>query len=138
MPILTRVFVKTALVYLIAALFAGVLLAARTVFNTADSLAALTPVYFHLFMVGWVLQLIFGMIYWMFPKYTRERPRGNDAITWAVYYLLNAGLLLRVVGESMQAAAGESWGWLLPASALLQWLAGVLFVINTWPRIKER
>ena len=138
MPILTRVFVKTALVYLIAALFAGVLLAARTVFNTADSLAALTPVYFHLFMVGWVLQLIFGMIYWMFPKYTRERPRGNDAITWAVYYLLNAGLLLRVVGESMQAAAGGSWGWLLPASALLQWLAGVLFVINMWPRIKER
>ncbi|NOX63939.1 MAG: hypothetical protein GXP42_18650 [Chloroflexi bacterium] len=138
MPILTRVFVKTALVYLIAALVAGMLLAARAVFDLADSLVALTPVYFHLFMVGWVLQLIFGMIYWMFPKYSRERPRGNDAITWMVYYLLNAGLLLRVIGEPLQAAAGDVWGWLLPASALLQWLAGALFVINTWPRVKER
>jgi hypothetical protein len=30
------------------------------------------------------------------------------------------------------------WIWLLAASALLQWLAGVGFVANTWGRVKER
>jgi heme/copper-type cytochrome/quinol oxidase subunit 1 len=37
----------------------------------------MTPAYFHLFLVGWVTQMIFGVIYWMFPIITRTRPRGN-------------------------------------------------------------
>jgi hypothetical protein len=33
----------------------------------------------------------------------------------------------------------ESWmGWLLALSALLQWLAALLFVLLAWPRIKEK
>jgi hypothetical protein len=30
------------------------------------------------------------------------------------------------------------WAWMLAASAAFQWLAGILFVINTWGRVKER
>jgi hypothetical protein len=30
------------------------------------------------------------------------------------------------------------WQWALVTSALLQWLAGLFFVANTWTRIKER
>jgi hypothetical protein len=69
-------------------------------------------------------------------KYSKERPRGSETLGWAIYGLLNAGLLLRVVSEplnSMQPAA--VWGWLLVVSAGLQWLAGMGFVANTWPRV---
>ena len=77
MPRLTRYFIKTALVYLAVAVAIGLLLAARSTVDLPAELLALSPVYFHLFMVGWVMQLIFGMLFWMLPKYSRERPRGH-------------------------------------------------------------
>ncbi|NUQ37068.1 MAG: hypothetical protein HUU23_04580 [Caldilineales bacterium] len=137
MPPLTRRFIKTALVYLAGALVVALLLAGQGVLALPPVVASLTPVYFHLFMVGWVLQLIIGIVYWMFPKYSQAQPRRNEGIAEAVYWLLNAGLLLRVVGEPALLAEATR-GWLLALSALLQWSAGVLFVYNTWPRVKER
>jgi predicted membrane channel-forming protein YqfA (hemolysin III family) len=84
------------------------------------------PAYVHLFLVGWVTQLIMGIVFWMFPKWSKERPRGSERLALATYLLLNAGLLLRVVGEPARAVdLAPLWGWLLVASALLQWLAGV-------------
>lgn len=138
MPTLTRFFVKTSLVYLVAALLVGFLLAAPSAFSLPAAVTVLAPTYFHLLMVGWMAQLIFGIVYWMFPKYTKERPHGNETLAWAVYVLLNAGLLLRVFGEPLHTLVGGYTGWLLALSAFLQWLAGLGFVANTWPRVKER
>jgi cbb3-type cytochrome oxidase subunit 1 len=139
MPRLTRIFIKTSLVYLVLALAVGMLLALAPVQSMPPLTAQLRPVYFHLFMVGWVTQLIFGVGYWMFPKYSSDRPRGNEAAAWAVYWLLNAGLVLRVVAEPLYGLHGAAlWGWALALSALLQWLAGLTFVANTWPRLRSR
>lgn len=130
MPPLTRWYIKTSLVYLIAALLAGLLLVARV------SISGLGPVYFHLFMVGWVTQIIFGVAFWMFPKFSKEHPRGYEVLGWATYGLLNSGLLLRVVAEPLNSQyPGTLWGWLLVISAVLQWVAGLCFVYNTWPRV---
>jgi hypothetical protein len=139
MPTLTRWFIKSALLYLVAALLLGVLLVFRPLLNLLPVIGLLSPAYFHLFMVGWVTQMIFGVIYWMFPIITRARPRGNEQLGWATYVMLNAGLLLRVIGEPLAVVrAGSGVGWLLVISATLQWLAAVLFVVNAWPRVKER
>lgn len=139
MPFLTRLFLKTALVYFVLALVAGVLLALGPVGSLLGTIPGLTPVYFHLLMVGWVTQLIMGVAMWMFPKQSRERPRGSEALNWATYILLNAGLVLRLLGEPLNAATGAGvWGWALVVSAVLQMLAGWAFVANTWSRVKER
>lgn len=139
MPSLTRWFVKTALLYLVAALGVGALLAARSIVELPPLLDALGPAYFHLFMVGWVTQLIMGVVYWMFPKYSPAQPRGDDRLNWAVYVLLNIGLLLRVVSEpALALSQSPGAGWALAFSAVLQWLAGLGFVVNTWARVKER
>ena len=139
MPPITRVYVKTALAYFVLALLVGVLTAIRPLAAAVPYVAALSPVYFHLFMVGWVTQLIAGVAYWMFPKFTRERPRGYDSLAWATYWLLNVGLLLRVLAEPMQAVNPQAvWGWLIVLAAVLQWLGGLAFVANTWPRVKEK
>jgi cbb3-type cytochrome oxidase subunit 1 len=138
MPPLTRWFLKSALVYLVAALLAGALVAARNVWLLPPLVSAFTPVYLHLFMVGWVTQLIFGVVFWMFPKYSKEKPRGSETLGWATYLLLNVGLLLRVLGEPLNALQpGTLWGWLLVVSAVLQWLAGFSFVANTWGRVQD-
>jgi hypothetical protein len=134
MPKIVRWHIKTALVYLVAALLLA-LLAALPPLTTR--LPGLFPVSFHLLAVGWLTQLIFGVVLWMFPKYSRERPRGSESLGWAVYILLNLGLVLRAVAEP-QLGRAPLWGWLLVVSAVLQGLAGMLFVSNTWPRVKER
>jgi hypothetical protein len=55
-----------------------------------------------------------------------------DGLAVATFALFQAGLLLRIVAEPLQA------GGLLVLSAVSQWLAGVGFIANTWPRVKER
>lgn len=139
MPPFTRLFIKTSFLYLAAALLVGVLLALRPIATMPAIVGGLTPVYFHLFLVGWVMQLIAGVAYWMFPKQSKQLPRGRDVLAQATYLLLNIGLLLRVVGEPAQTvSAWPGWGWVVIAAALLQWLGGLAFVANTWPRVKEK
>jgi heme/copper-type cytochrome/quinol oxidase subunit 1 len=139
MPPLTRWYIRTALAYFVAALAIGAGLMLRLVIDLPTAVAALQPVYFHLLMVGWVTQLIFGVVFWMFPKLSAEHPRGSEALGWATYWLLNAGLLLRAVGEPLVAIQpGAGPGWLLAGSAVLQLLAGLAFIANTWARVKER
>lgn len=139
MPLLTRFYLKSAFIYLAVSLLLGVFQALPSAY-TPPIMSALTPVYFHLFLVGWVTQMIFGVIYWMFPIISRAKPRGNEQVAWATYILLNVGLLLRVVAEPLNSLLPAiSWlGWLLTLSALSQWLAAVLFVWLSWPRVKER
>ncbi len=137
MPRLTRWMIKTALLYLVLALVTGILVSARSALGWDWVPVGITPAYFHLYMVGWVTLLIFGVVYWMFPKYTQAQPRGWPALGWAIYGLLNAGLILRVIGESVNVP-GRPWGWLLVLSAFMQWFAGVGFVVNTWQRVKVK
>lgn len=139
MPTLTRWYVKTSLIYLVAGLALAALLALAQVIDQPRLLSASGPVYLHLFLVGWITQLIMGIVFWMFPKYSKARPRGSERLAAITYVLLNAGLMLRVIGEPARAIGpGAVWGWMLVVSALLQWLAGMLFVANTWGRVKER
>ncbi|HHY57106.1 MAG TPA: hypothetical protein GYA08_16915 [Chloroflexi bacterium] len=139
MPSLTRLFVKTSLLYLAAAFVVGVFLALRPLLPLPAFVGGLTPVYFHLFMVGWVMQLIVGVAYWMFPKWSRLLPRGHDGLALATYGLLNTGLLLRAIAEpALSVSAWRGWGWLIALAALLQWLGGLAFIANTWPRVKEK
>ena len=139
MPLLSRTFIKAGLIYFVVGLMAGVLYLGRQTFNLPAGLSALYPVYIHLLMVGWVMQLILGVVYWMFPKFSKERPRGSEQLGWVVFGLLNAGLILRALGEPLIALKPEwNLGWTLAVSAVLQLLAAWGFVINTWGRVKER
>jgi hypothetical protein len=136
MPTLTRWFLRAALVYLVSALAVGALLQWP---DLAPRLAGLWPTYLHLLVVGWITQVIFGVAFWMFPRFSPEQPYGNIRLGWASFLLLNTGLLLRAIGEPLRwlRPAAPSNG-IVAASALLQLLAGWAFVLNTWPRVKRR
>lgn len=60
MPLLTRWYIRSALVYLTAALLLAVVLAMPI--NLPSFIRFMNPAYFHLFLVGWVTQMIFGVI----------------------------------------------------------------------------
>jgi hypothetical protein len=136
MPLLTRVCIRAGLIYLAVALMLGLALSLP---GLPSSASALRPVYVHLLIVGWITNLIIGVGYWMFPKYSKEQPRGNERLGWAVVILLNTGLIVRALAEPLVASRPDAnAGWLLVLSAALQVLAAWGFVYNTWPRIRER
>ncbi len=136
MPPLTRWFIRAALVYLVLALCAGVFLA----LPIGNPISGLFPVYFHLLTFGWLTQLIFGVALWMFPKYSSAKPRGHEWLGWLTFILLNTGLPLRAIFEPLNSnnTLSPYSGWMLVVAALLQWLAGLAFVANTWARVKEK
>jgi hypothetical protein len=136
MPALTRWLIKAALVWLVAGLALGVALqipaAARVPY-----LRAAWPAYLHLLTVGWLTQLIIGVALWLFPRHSAARPRGSAWLGWTTFLGLNLGLLLRAIGEPRRAL-GADVHLLLLFSALAQLLAIVAFVVNVWPRVRER
>lgn len=131
MPTVSRWFVRTGLIALLAGL--GLALAA----TLSGRPGVLMPTVIHLLVVGWLTQMIFGVGYWLFPKASTERPRGHAWLGWASYVALNAGLVLRVIAEP-PAALGHPAPGLLTASAILQFLAALAFAANAWPRLRER
>jgi hypothetical protein len=139
MPLLTRYCIKTSLIYLTLGLLVGVFLVLKDVFVFPSSLSGLFPVYIHLLVIGWLSQLIFGVAYWMFPVFSREKPRASKNLGWLTYGLLNLGLILRAIAEPWQSQnPNMGSAWLLILSAILQWLAGLMFVFNIWGRVKEK
>jgi hypothetical protein len=136
MPTLVRWFIKAALVHFVLALTAGLLLALNPVLPF--TIPSLNPVYLHLLMMGWVTQLIMGVAYWMFPRYSKESARGQERIGWAVLILLNVGLALRAIGEPLLSGTQIVSGVLLAVSAVMQLAAGWTFIALIWPRVRER
>jgi hypothetical protein len=127
------------MLYFAAALLMGAVLLAQPVVGWSPSLQLLRPVYLHFLFIGWVTQLIMGVGYWMFPKLSKEKPRGNEWLGWAVLILLNAGLVLRTIGEPAVVLAPQAGlGWTVTAASTCLLLAGWGFILNTWGRIKER
>lgn len=129
MPTLSRFYIKTAFVHLLLGLGLSLIISFQV------TLGYLRPLYIHLITIGWLTQLIMGVASWMFPKFSKETPRGNEKLSWAVYGFLNLGLIFRAIGEGFPASG---LGWLLVLSALCLFLAGWGFVLNTWTRVKER
>lgn len=139
MPTLSRWAAKAALIYLIAGMVTGALYWANTAWSIWAPLGALNPIYIHLLVVGWLTQLIFAVLYWMFPIISKENLRGDVRLAWAVFVLLNTGLILRAIGEPWRGLAPNGLnGILLVVSSILQVLAAYLFVVVSWPRIREK
>ena len=136
MPTLTRWFIKSAMLYLMAALLLSIALQ-PPLRNELPFLAVTWPTYLHLLVLGWLTQLIFGVALWLFPKHPRQGPRGDERLGWASFYLLNVGLVLRAVAEPAHAI-GHQVGGLLILAAVVQLLAGWAFVLNIWPRVRAR
>lgn len=135
MPTLSRWFIKSAMLHLLAALILSLAMLSP-LRGKASFLAAVWPTYLHLLVLGWLTQLIFGVAFWLFPKYSPGQPRGSELLGWTTFCLLNLGLIIRGIAEPWYGLGPR--GALLILAAAAQLAAGWLFVINTWPRVRER
>jgi hypothetical protein len=128
-PRLVRWLIRSALICLVAALVLG---AVRALSPGNAWLAGAWPVYLHLLVLGWLSQLVTGVAYWMFPRVERGAAP-TDWRGWAVFGLLNVGLIIRVIAEPTMLRG--PW---LPLAAVLQFLAMTIFAWSIWPRVRGR
>jgi len=130
--------VKAALIWLVAGIVVGgLMLVDRGI--PGDWRLWLLPTHGHMLFVGWFIQFVIGIAYWLLPrKRSPELPVGYRE--WPGYFgmgLLNVGLALRVIAEPMERTghAGDFSLGLLSGSAIFQVVAVVIFVWQLWPRI---
>lgn len=139
MPVFTRWTIRAAMIYLIVGLAAGVLYWANVQWGIAPIFNTFSPTYLHMLVIGWLTQLIFGVIYWMFPIIRKDNMRGDPRVAWAGFALLNTGLILRILCEPWRGLdPNDVNGIGLVISAALQVIAAYLFIIVCWPRVRER
>ncbi len=134
---LHRIFIKTALLYLLS----GFLLGALLLLGKGGWFVPTLPevyvtLHTHLIAVGFFLMLVMGVAYWMFPRLPGTTPQmaARDPLAWVSYVLLNGGLLLRVVFEPMLPAPAARPAMLI--SAIAQVGAVLFFLLAIWRRIR--
>jgi len=139
MPLLTRWAIRTAMLYLLIGLVAGALYWLNNAWSFWKPSTALNPIYIHLLVVGWLTQLIYGVMYWMFPIISRTDMRGDARQAWAALVALNMGLILRAIAEPWRAIEPNAVNQAgLIASTIFQVAAGYLIVLVSWPRVREK
>lgn len=123
----------------------GVTIAISDIFTLPEIFYNLSPVYFHLFMIGWINQLIFGVAWWLFPllpqknNSSKELYKGNKYFAWSLYISLNLGLFLRAISEPYNIInPNEIFQFLLVISAILQIYSALCFIFLLWPRVYVR
>jgi len=138
MPLLSRLLVRTALIWLAIGYALGGLLLAQKGAPIANWLWSLRYTHVHILLVGWTVQLATGVAFWILPRLDASGSRGDERLVWCYYGCLNGGVLLAALHDPLATLAG--WGgW--PAQAMLvlagalYLLAALLFAAHAWPRI---
>jgi hypothetical protein len=138
MPQESRLFVKTSLVALALAFVWGAVMA------LGESLGYAWPPawpieHAHLASVGWLVNLVIGIALWMLPlardRYPTTSGRYPVGIPYAIWALLNGGLLARIVAEPLVADSTPA-RVALALGSLAQVAAIVLFSVVAWHRVR--
>ena len=131
MPRLSVWFVRTALAYLAVGFLVGAVLLINRDVSLGAPVTRLLPIHIESLLMGWMVQLSFGVAFWILPRFRSGPERGREGVAWLSYGLLNLGV--------MASAFGPMLG-LPPAVPLLghtaQALAAGAFALHAWPRIK--
>ena len=87
--------------------------------------------YRHALTVGFITTMMIGMAQRIVPVF-RGVPLWSDRLREWIFWLLAIGNVMRVLFQSLSAAAGPAWLRLAGPSGLLELTAIVLFAINLW------
>lgn len=131
MPRVSVWLIRAALLYLGAGFTLGALLLVNKGTGFAPAVWHWLPVHFELLLVGWFVQLVMGVAYWIFPRFGMTRAaRGREGLAWAAFGFLNAGVWLVCLGAldlgSMTILLGR----------LSETLSAGLMAANIWARTR--
>jgi uncharacterized protein involved in response to NO len=87
--------------------------------------------YRHALTVGFITTMMMGMAYRIVPVF-RGVPLWSTHLRDLTFWLLAVGNVIRVLFQSLSAAAGPVWLRVAGISGVLELAALVLFAINLW------
>jgi hypothetical protein len=89
----------------------------------------------HVLLIGFLLLVVMGVAFWMFPKVQGSRP--GSGWGWAAFGLMNGGVILRVATEpAVTGGSRGPWSVGLAAAAVMPVLGAIAFAIAIWPRVR--
>lgn len=121
---------RLALVYFLLGFTFGALLLVNKAAPIHPAIWGLLPLHIEFLLMGWIVQLVFAVGYWIFPRFKFEPKRGRPGLAWAALFLLNAGIAV----VSAAAFSGGS-AWLL-MGRVLEIGAVLVFAAQLWLRTK--
>jgi hypothetical protein len=137
MPRLSRIMIRTALLWLGLGYTAGGLALASKGLALPPWIWALRSSHVHLLLFGWTIQLACGVAFWILPRLTSAGDRGDARFVWATYLSLNAGVVLAALYGPLGAIWGDTQrlGWMLALAGVLYMVAALGFVTHAWRRV---
>ncbi len=132
MPRVSVWLIRLALVYFGVGFTVGGLLLFNKGVPLDSQLWRLWPVHVELTLVGWTMQLVMGVAYWILPRFTGARRYGRRVwLAWAALMMLNIGVLAASLGQVAEGASP-----LVAVGRICQLLAAAAFAGYIWPRVK--
>jgi len=132
-----RLYLKTSFAFLALGLLGGLWIEFQLVSGGTISHGMIVA-HVHLLLVGFLLMMIFGVAFWLFPRSGRGQPIGPypNLVAFA-YALLTVGTVVRAVTEffDLQLTA-RTWGYVRLAASAAQ-VAGIgIGIAALWGRIR--
>ncbi len=123
-------FIKASFLYLVVGFTIGGLMLANKGVLFAPLVVTLLPMHMEFLLLGWLVQLAMGVIFWISPRFTGATPRGNVGLISLAFWFFNTGILLVSFAPYLHP------GWLRLMGKSMEVTAVVGFGFGTWKRIK--
>lgn len=133
MPRLSQWYIRSSFIYLFLGFTIGALLLANKGVPLHPALWAWLPIHIEFLLMGWILQLVLGMAFWILPRFWQAPRRGKVPGAYIAFVFLNGGILL-VTGYILVGGSG----WFLATGRLFELGAAVAFAHAVWSRIVGR
>ncbi len=129
MPRLSCWFLRAALLYLALGLTFGGLLLLHKAIPFYPFAWRLLPLHIEFLMFGWLVQLVMGVGFWIFPRFRSSR--GDERPAWLAFALINLGVWLAGLAPILGAPP-----LILLAGRLAEAGAAAASGLHAWSRIK--
>jgi hypothetical protein len=135
MPQISRVMIRSALIWLaVGGALGGLILAAKA--GAAPGwLLAQRGAHAHLLLLGWTVQFAIGVGIWILPRFDAAGGRGDLRSPWVGALALNLGVALGAATPLAIVAWGDP-GPLAPLAGALELLGCALLGHSLWVRVR--
>lgn len=121
---------RAALIYLFLGFSFGAFLLINKAIPFYNQIWLLLPLHIEFLIIGWIVQLVFSVAFWIFPRFKAVPKRGRISFAWAALGLLNVGVIIVSVASLLSKAEWILLGRILEATAVL------VFALFIWGRVK--
>ncbi len=131
-----RYFVKTAFIFFIIGLMAGLYIYGAKVFGWALPYT-LIQAHLHILLMGGMFMMILGVGIWFFPRAKKDDKKYNPDLIRTSYWVYTGSTAVRFVAEIFQGiysrGIADSLGF---SSSMLQIIAAITIIYSIWGRIR--